>query len=100
MIDCKENLLTNYEKILKIISPVMPHIINECLDELNVKERNQWPKADERFLKKESYNVVIQVNGKKRDLMNFNKDISEKDLLFEIKNNEKISKFLKIEMLV
>ncbi|PDH18378.1 MAG: leucine--tRNA ligase [Pelagibacterales bacterium MED-G44] len=95
MIDCKENLLTNYEKILKIISPVMPHIINECLDELNVKERNQWPKADERFLKKESYNVVIQVNGKKRDLMNFNKDISEKDLLFEIKNNEKISKFLK-----
>ena len=73
----------------------MPHIANECLDELNVKERHQWPKVDERFLKKESFNVVIQVNGKKRDLMNFKKDINEKDLLFEIKNNEKISKFLK-----
>ncbi len=94
-INSKKNLLSNYEKILKIISPVMPHIANECLEELNVKERNQWPKVDERFLKEESFNVVIQVNGKKRDLMNFKKDINEKDLLFEIKNNEKISKFLK-----
>ena len=73
----------------------MPHLTNECLDELNVKRRNEWPKVNEKFLKKDSFNVVIQVNGKKRDLMNFNKDINEKDLLFEIKNNEKLSKFLK-----
>ena len=91
----KENLLTNYEKILKIISPILPHLANECLDELNIKERDQWPKVNEKFLKKESYNVVIQINGKKRDLMNFNKDINEKDLLLEIKNNVKINKFLK-----
>ncbi len=91
----KKNLLTNYEKILKIISPILPHLANECLDELNIKERDQWPKVNERFLKKESFNVVIQINGKKRDLMNFNKDINEKDLLLEIKNNVKINKFLK-----
>ena len=91
----KENLLTNYEKILKIVSPILPHLANECLDELNIKERDQWPKVDGKFLKKESYNVVIQINGKKRDLMNFNKDINEKDLLLEIKNNVKINKFLK-----
>ena len=93
-IDNKNNLLFNYEKILKIISPVIPHITNECLDELNVKERTQWPKVDEKFLKKESFNVVIQINGKKRDLLNFNQDINEKDLLLEIKNNKKINKFL------
>ena len=91
----KKNLLTNYEKILKIISPILPHLANECLDELNIKERDQWPKVNEKFLKKESFNVVIQINGKKRDLMNFNKDINEKDLLLEIKNNVKIHKFLK-----
>ena len=93
-IDNKNNLLFNYEKILKIISPVIPHITNECLDELNVKERTQWPKVDEKFLKEESFNVVIQINGKKRDLLNFNQDINEKDLLLEIKNNKKINKFL------
>lgn len=91
----KKNFLTNYEKILKIISPILPHLANECLDELNIKERDQWPKVDKKFLKKESFNVVIQINGKKRDLMNFNKDIDEKDLLLEIKNNGKINKFLK-----
>ena len=91
----KKNLLTNYEKILKIISPILPHLANECLDELNIKERDQWPKVNEKFLKKESFNIVIQINGKKRDLMNFNKDINEKDLLLEIKNNVKINKFLK-----
>ena len=94
-IKSKENLLTNYEKILKIVSPILPHLANECLDELNIKEKDQWPKVDEKFLKKESYNVVIQINGKKRDLMTFNKDINEKDLLLEIKNNVKINKFLK-----
>ena len=94
-IDNKQNLLSNYEKILRVISPVMPHLSNECLDELNVKDRNQWPEVNKKFLKEHSFNVVIQINGKKRDLMNFNNDINEEDLLFEIKNNEKISKFLK-----
>ena len=94
-VDNKQNLLSNYEKILRVISPVMPHLSNECLDELNVKERNQWPEVNKKFLKENSFNVVIQINGKKRDLMNFNKDINEEDLLFKIKNNEKISKFLK-----
>ena len=93
--DNKQNLLSNYEKILRVISPVMPHLSNECLDELNVKDRNQWPEVNKKFLKEHSFNVVIQINGKKRDLMNFNNDINEEDLLFEIKNNEKISKFLK-----
>ena len=73
----------------------MPHLTNECLDELNAKNRNEWPKVNKKFLKKVNFDVVIQVNGKKRDLMNFNKDINEQDLLFEIKNNQKLSKFLK-----
>ena len=90
----KENLLLNYEKILKIISPIMPHLANECLDNLNVKDKNEWPMINEKFLKKENFNIVIQINGKKRDLMNFNKEINEKDLLLEIENNEKIKKFL------
>ena len=91
----KKKLLSNYEKILKVITPVMPHLMNECLDELKVKDRNQWPKVNEKYLKNENFSVVIQINGRKRGLLNFNKEISEKDLLFEIKNDKKISKFLK-----
>ena len=90
----KENLLSNYEKILKIISPIIPHLTNECLEELKIKEKDKWPIIENKFLIKERFDVVVQINGKKRDLMNFNKDINEKDLLIEIRNNEKLKKFL------
>mgnify|MGYP001184585665 CR=1 FL=1 len=90
----KKNLLSNYEKILKVILPIMPHLTNECLDDLKVKERNNWPVAEKKFLKKERFDIVVQINGRKRDLMNFNKEVNEKDLLMEIKKNEKLKKFI------
>ncbi len=91
----KENdFLKNYEKILKIISPVLPHFSNECLDDLKTKERDKWPELEKKFLVKESFDIVVQINGKKRDLINFSGEINENDLLIMIKKNEKIKKFL------
>ena len=90
----RENLLSNYQKILKVISPIIPHLTNECLEELKIKEKDKWPIVENKFLIKERFDVVVQINGKKRDLMNFNKDINEQDLLIEIRNNEKLKKFL------
>ena len=40
-----EKIIT-YEKILKIITPIIPHFTNECLDELKIKEKNKWPTVD------------------------------------------------------
>ena len=61
----KDNLLKNYEKILKVISPVIPHLSNECLDDLNAQDRDKWPEVDKQFLIKEKFDIVIQINGKK-----------------------------------
>ena len=72
----------------------MPHLSNECLDELNIKDREKWPAIEEKFLQKKNFDIVIQINGKKRDLMSFDKDIDEKNLLIEVKKNEKLKKFL------
>ena len=88
----KDNLLKNYEKILKVISPVIPHLSNECLDDLNAQDRDKWPEVDKQFLIKEKFDIVIQINGK--DLMSFTNEINEKELLIEIKNNERLKKFL------
>ena len=93
-INDKENLLKNYEKILKIISPIIPHFTNECLDDLKAKDRGKWPEVDRNFLINKNFNIVVQINGKKRDLISFNTEINEKDLLMEIRNNEKLKKFL------
>ena len=39
--------------------------------------------------------IVVQINGKKRDLILTNKEINEDELLEQINKNEKTSKLLK-----
>ena len=87
-------LKTNFIKILKCLSPIIPHICHECLDELNVTQKTDWPKIDKKFLIKNIFKIVVQINGKKRELLEFNNKISKEDLLELIKKNDKISKFL------
>jgi leucyl-tRNA synthetase len=91
----KKILLTNYTKILKSICPIIPHLTNECLEQLGVTNKNTWPEIEKDYLKNKSYTIVIQINGKKREVLKFNEDIEEKILLQQVSNNEKINKFLK-----
>ena len=34
-------------KILKVMQPVLPHLISECLDSINEKNISDWPIIDE-----------------------------------------------------
>ena len=90
----KEEFFNNYSKILKAISPIIPHIAEECLEEINVNKKNEWPEIDKKFLKKNIFNIVVQINGKKRELLTMDKEINEKELLKQLKRNEKNKKFL------
>ncbi len=90
----KENLLENYIKILKIMNPIIPHFSNECLEQLKFKDKLTWPEVDKSVLIKNEFMIVIQINGKKKDLIKVNKEINEEELLKKIYNNEKIMKFL------
>jgi leucyl-tRNA synthetase len=90
----RKNLLLNYTKILKIMNPIIPHFSNECLSQIDSKEKIMWPKVDSNFLIQNNHKIVVQVNGKKRDLVNSKNELSENELLKIINNSEKISKFL------
>ncbi len=90
----KEEFLDNYSKILKVFLPIIPHITEECLEELQIKDRNEWPTINEEFLKENTFKIVIQVNGKKRDLLTIDNEIDEKELLEILQTNEKIKKFI------
>ena len=46
------------------------------------------------MLESETVEYVIQINGKKRSIINSKKDIDEKTLIEKIKKNQKIRKFL------
>jgi len=87
----KETLYKNYEKILIAITPIIPHFSNECLQLLNSKEMN-WPKYDENELIENTVKIVVQINGKKRGLIETNKDITEEKLFEIINNDETITK--------
>ena len=89
----KETLKKNYEQILLAINPIIPHFSSECLNLINSKNFT-WPKYDHTLFKDENVNIVIQINGKKRELIKTKPNISEEELLEIVKNNELLKKYL------
>ena len=73
--------------------PVIPHFSNECLELIKIKNF-QWPEINDTLLINEKINIVIQINGKKREVINTKPDLSEEDLFKIISENEIVSKYL------
>ena len=86
--------ILDYEKYLSSIFPIIPHLASECLENLNLNVKPSWPSVDMSDLEEESISFVIQVNGKKRGIIQTKKDISEKELLEEIKKNKSTKKII------
>ena len=73
-----------YKKILIIFSPVLPHLISECLDEMNYDKNYSWPLIEKKYFFNINIDYVIQINGKKRSLINASKDL-EQELFYLLK---------------
>ena len=91
----QKDLLINYKKILYLMMPLVPHFASECLEDLKITSKVEWPIADKKILMSEKIDMVIQVNGKKRSIINCKKEISEDSLIKLIKDDKKLDKFLK-----
>ena len=85
----------NYQKILICMIPIIPHFANECIINLKDQKEITWPNIDKNILEEKTVCYVIQINGKKRGLIDANKDISDNDLLNLIKENSEINKHIK-----
>ena len=90
-----KNLKENYVKILNCFAPVIPHFATECLAELKHKEKMEWPSYNKALIEDEKTNVVIQINGKKRSILNINKGLSEKEVFGLSKKEKSIEKYIK-----
>ena len=88
----KHTLIENYKKILITMTPILPHFANECLSIIKAKNL-KWPDYDFSMLKEDNINIVIQINGKKRGLVQTIPNISEEKLLEIVKNDEKMNKY-------
>jgi len=90
----RDDLLTNYTKILKVLSPILPHISSECFERLNIINDEKWPQIEKKYLIQDKTNIVVQINGKKRTILVTKRDIVEEELIKMIKKDKKVQKFI------
>ena len=73
----------------------IPHLASECLKDIQDNNKKKWPKVEEQFLTSSNVNLVIQINGKKRSIMNILKGTEKDKLIKQVKNDLNIKKYLK-----
>ena len=89
--------------LLQIISPFAPHLAEELWEKLENKGsifKSTWPAYDQKLIKDESINLVVQVNGKLRATLVVVADISETAALALAQENEIIKKWLENKEIV
>ena len=89
-----KDLKENYSKILVMMLPILPHLISECLKDIQKDKNLSWPLAEKKYLEDKYVNIVIQINGKKKSIIKTEKNLDEKILLENVKKDKKISSLL------
>lgn len=73
------------EKLILILNPFVPHITEELWNDLGHEDRvyqQIWPEFDQTALELETVEIIVQVNGKLKDKMAFEKN-AEKSAIEE-----------------
>ena len=88
----KKTLTENFSKILVTMIPIIPHLANECLKRINYNVI-EWPEYDETLLVEDIIPYVIQVNGKKRAIIEAKRDILDEELFEIVQQNKNLKKY-------
>ena len=92
-----DSLRKNFEKILTLIIPILPHFASECLTMLNSKlnlENISWPVYDKVLIEDSDCNIVIQINGKKRSLIRLPINSNESFVIEKAQQESNVKKYL------
>jgi leucyl-tRNA synthetase len=85
-----------FELFLRILHPFAPHLTEELWSQLGNKDYiaiQKWPEYDPKLVIDETIELVLQVNGKIRDTIEVDADISEKEAKKLALESEKIKKW-------
>ncbi len=83
------------KKLSIILQPFVPHISEEIWSNLGSKTlciNENW--INENVRKKVKSKVAIQINGKTKEVINFDENISKEEIIIVVKNSDKIKKHL------
>jgi len=94
-----------YKTFLLLLAPFAPHITEQLWQTIGESysiHQQPWPKYDEKYLAEDQVPIVIQINGKMRDIILISKDIvSSKEIVERMaKESDKILKYLEGKVIV
>ena len=87
-----------YGVFIKLLAPFAPHLAEEIwMEVLGHKESihlEKWPEYDEKYLQEEMVDLVVQINGKTRDVLKVKRDMEEEKVKAVALASEKIKRHL------
>ncbi len=96
----KENVISREqaEGFIKLLNPLCPHITEEIwetvFDHHESLAYSSWPAYDEAKLKEETYEMVVQINGKIRGKITVSTETTEEEMLDIAKSITNVQTYL------
>ena len=87
-----KTLKNEWEKITMLLMPLIPHLAHECCEKINKKY--YWPKYDSKLLKEENCTIVVQVDGRKRGILEMPINAKETMVIKKSKEIDNVSKYV------
>jgi leucyl-tRNA synthetase len=84
------------ETTVSLLQPYAPHVAEELWERLGHERlwESPWPQADPSFLEDDTFELVVQVNGKVRDRFRVPVDLPEDELVARAKESPKVQAHL------
>ena len=95
--DVNNTLHEALSKWVIMISPLAPHLAEELWQLLGYKSlvsQQKWPRYENKFLTEENINLIIQINGKKKLVINIKKGLTKKQTERIVLENSSIIKMI------
>lgn len=94
--------LANFKILLKLLAPMAPHISEELWDQLGIDNSGpdssifsqKWPQYDPQLIKPSEITLVIQINGKVRDKVKVDPQISKEEARKVALSRPKVKKWI------
>ena len=91
-------LKSEWEKIKMLLMPLTPHLAHECCEKTSKKF--YWPEYNPKLLKDENCTIVIQVDGRKRGILEMPTNSKEVMIIKKSKAIDNVSKHLGSSVIV
>ncbi|MDC0205227.1 leucine--tRNA ligase [Pelagibacteraceae bacterium] len=93
-----KTMQNEWEKITMLLMPLTPHLAHEFCEKINKKF--YWPSYDPKLLKEENCKIVIQVDGRKRGIIEMPINSEEVSVIKKSKKMDNVSKFIENTVII